>query len=69
MRPGFAFLAGPRGRTMLGAASGCVGDEIGKIFSQTSRSSVALQSRPVKDPASAFSHNSVRINPGKEEEM
>src|SRR5262245_66691267 len=42
---------------MCWTASGCVKDEIGKICSQNSRSYAALQSRPVKDPASAFSHN------------
>ena len=42
---------------MCETASGCVKDEIGKICSQTSRSAVALQSRPVKEPVSAFSHN------------
>jgi len=38
-------------------ASVCVADEIGKICSKTSRSYAALQSRPVNDPAAAFSHN------------
>jgi hypothetical protein len=42
---------------MLGVASACVADEIGKICSQTSPNVVALQPRSVKDPASAFSHN------------
>ena len=50
-------VAGGTLLTMRGAASGCVADEIGKICSKTSRSFVALQSRPVKDPATAFSHN------------
>src|SRR5262245_21572779 len=53
----FAFLAGPGALTMRGAASGCVVGEIGKTCSRTSRSAVALQPRPVKDPVSAFSHN------------
>src|SRR5262249_50370353 len=57
MRPDFRPLAGPRALTMRETASGCVKDEIGKICSQTSRSAVALQPRPVKNPVSAFSHN------------
>jgi hypothetical protein len=53
----FAFLAGPRALTMLWAASVCVADEIGKICSKSSPSFVALQTRPVKDPVSALSHD------------
>src|SRR5262249_55613167 len=45
------------GSMMLGAASICVADEIGKICSETSSSFVALRPRPVKDPAFAFSHD------------
>jgi len=41
---------------MLGVASACVADEIGKICSQTSLSVVAPQPFRVKDPVSAFPH-------------
>src|SRR5215471_4420746 len=58
IRPDFRLSGlGLGGRTTLGAASVCVADEIGKICSKTSPGFVAPQSRPVKDPASAFKHD------------
>ena len=53
----FAILAGPGALTMLWAALVRIADENGKICSKTSRSFVALQSKPVKNPVSAFLRN------------
>ena len=55
-RPDFRGSGRGWSATLRGAASGCVADESEKYCSQTSQSFAARQSRPVKDPASAFSH-------------
>jgi hypothetical protein len=58
MRPDFRdFLAWVLSAHDAGVASGCAADEIGKILRASLESFDALQPRPVKDPASAFSHD------------
>jgi hypothetical protein len=58
MRPDFrGFLAWVLSAHDAGVASGCAADGIGKILLASIESFDALQPRPVKDPASAISHD------------